>query len=170
MQITTLLTPDGPFTVLIEDVTVMAAGWTATPETVVARLNLEDRPSAVTAVPPTDASVSFATDAVAAYYDGDLDAVDGVPVRQFGTELQLAGWARLRQIRAGTPLSYTGLAASLGRPGAVRAAASICARNAVALFIPCHRVVRSDGSLGGFAWGLDVKRALLKRESSASIR
>ncbi|HWV48464.1 MAG TPA: MGMT family protein, partial [Microbacterium sp.] len=49
----------------------------------------------------------------------------------------------------------------------VRAAASICARNAPALFVPCHRVLRSDGSLGGFAWGLDVKQSLLAREAAA---
>jgi O-6-methylguanine DNA methyltransferase len=55
-----------------------------------------------------------------------------------------------------------------GQPAAVRAAASICARNAPALFVPCHRVLRSDGSLGGFAWGLDVKRSLLAREAAAA--
>ncbi|HEX5857505.1 MAG TPA: MGMT family protein, partial [Microbacterium sp.] len=63
------------------------------------------------------------------------------------------------------PLSYTAFAAELGSPRAVRAAASICARNAPALFVPCHRVLRGDGSLGGFAWGTDVKRALLDREA-----
>ncbi|MFT4215264.1 MAG: MGMT family protein, partial [Microbacterium sp.] len=55
-------------------------------------------------------------------------------------------------------------AVALGRPGAVRAAASVCARNAPALFVPCHRVLRTGGGLGGFAWGVEVKRALLDRE------
>jgi methylated-DNA-[protein]-cysteine S-methyltransferase len=59
------------------------------------------------------------------------------------------------------------LAARLDNPRAVRAAASICARNTSALFVPCHRVLRTDGTLGGFAWGLDVKANLLARESAA---
>ncbi|WP_333926853.1 methylated-DNA--[protein]-cysteine S-methyltransferase [Sphingomonas sp. LR61] len=62
-------------------------------------------------------------------------------------------------------MTYTEFAGAMGRPDAVRAAASVCARNAPALFVPCHRVLRSDGTLGGFAWGLDVKRSLLERES-----
>jgi methylated-DNA-[protein]-cysteine S-methyltransferase len=65
-------------------------------------------------------------------------------------------------------VSYTELAAKAGRPEAVRAAASACARNAAALFVPCHRVLRSDGSLGGFRWGTTVKRWLLEHEASGS--
>ena len=110
----------------------------------------------------TDAAAS-----VTAYYGGDLSAIDDVEVAQQGTEMQLVGWAALRRIEPGQPLSYAEFAAALGQPNAVRAAASICARNAPALFVPCHRVLRSDGSLGGFAWGLDVKRSLLSREAAA---
>ena len=77
-----------------------------------------------------------------------------------------ARWAsRGRWCKADDKAAYTEFAAVMGRPDAVRAAASVCARNAPALFVPCHRVLRSDGSLGGFAWGLDVKRSLLERES-----
>lgn len=79
--------------------------------------------------------------------------------------MQAAGWAALRAIEPGHPLSYAEFAAALGQPSAVRAAASVCARNAPALFVPCHRVLRSDGSLGGFAWGVEVKRGLLAREA-----
>ena len=89
-----------------------------------------------------------------------------VPVRQHGTDLQHRGWEALRRIAPGAPLAYAEFAAELGSPSAVRAAASICARNAVALFVPCHRVLRSDGSLGGFAWGVEVKRSLLAREAA----
>ena len=92
-----------------------------------------------------------------------LRAVDKV-CWQHGTAMQLAGWDALRRIPPGAPLTYTGFAAELGAPTAVRAAASVCARNAVALFVPCHRVLRGDGTLGGFAWGSDVKRRLLSRE------
>lgn len=153
-------TPDGPFTLLADERgRVLASGWTADAGAVLARLKTP--PSAV--VP----GETTAADAVRAYYAGDLAAIDAVEVAQTGTALQLAGWAALRRIVAGTPLSYTQFAAELGRPGAVRAAASICARNAPALFVPCHRVLRGDGTLGGFAWGLDVKRSLLDREAAA---
>lgn len=155
----TLATPDGPFTVLVDDrQRVLASGWTAEPDAVLARL----------AAPPGQVrdGEADAADAVTAYYAGDLHAIDDVAVAQTGTELQLAGWAALRRIAPGQPLSYTGFAAALGRPQAVRAAASICARNAPALFVPCHRVLRGDGSMGGFAWGTDVKRALLSREAA----
>ena len=97
------------------------------------------------------------------------DAITTVAVRQHGTEMQRVGWEALRRITPGQPLSYTEFAIELGSPQAVRAAASVCARNAPALFVPCHRVLRSDGSLGGFAWGLDVKRSLLEREAAALV-
>jgi methylated-DNA-[protein]-cysteine S-methyltransferase len=70
----------------------------------------------------------------------------------------------MRAIAAGTTVSYADLAARAGAPRAARAAASACARNAVCLFIPCHRVVRSDGSLGGYYYGLATKRSLLAHE------
>jgi AraC family transcriptional regulator, regulatory protein of adaptative response / methylated-DNA-[protein]-cysteine methyltransferase len=81
-----------------------------------------------------------------------------------GTEFQKAVWAALRSIPAGETRSYAELATLAGRPSAVRAAGSACARNAFAVLVPCHRVVRSDGDLGGYAWGLDRKRRLLERE------
>jgi methylated-DNA-[protein]-cysteine S-methyltransferase len=158
--IATLDTPDGPFTVLEDDRgRVLASGWTDEPARIVARLAERHRPDRV-----LDGRVTSA-DAVDAYYAGAVDSAMQVPVRQFGTELFAEGWRRLRDVPAGSTLTYTALAAAMGRPDAVRAAASVCARNAPALFVPCHRVLRSDGSLGGFAWGLDVKRALLERES-----
>ncbi len=159
--IETIDTPDGPFTILADaDGRVLSSGWTSDAETVVGRLAPAARPSAVTEG-RTDAA-----DAARAYYDGDVAAIDGVAVAQTGTALQLAGWSALRRIAPGEPLTYTGFAAALGQPRAVRAAASICARNAPALFVPCHRVLRTDGSLGGFAWGLEVKRRLLDRETT----
>jgi methylated-DNA-[protein]-cysteine S-methyltransferase len=157
--LTTLTTPDGPFTVLEDDRgRVLASGWTADAERVLARIAERHRPTRV-----LDGQVA-AADAVDAYYAGEPDHAMQVPVHQIGTELFVQGWQRLRDIPAGSTLTYTALASAMGRPDAVRAAASVCARNAPALFVPCHRVLRSDG----FAWGLDVKRALLERESVAA--
>lgn len=158
--IATLTTPDGPFTVLEDESgRVLASGWTDSHDRILGRLRVGDRPDVV-----VDGAVASA-EAVRAYYAGDDTLAMRVPVRQHGTELFHEGWRQLREIPPGQPLSYTEFAAVMGRPDAVRAAASVCARNAPALFVPCHRVLRSDGSLGGFAWGLDVKRSLLERES-----
>jgi len=73
-------------------------------------------------------------------------------------------WIASRTVSAGTTTSYTGLAALAGRPNAVRAAGSACAKNLVAPFVPCHRILRTDGSLGGYYYGLPVKAALLAHE------
>lgn len=156
--IQTLATPDGPFTLLVDErQRVLASGWTDDPAAIAARLRT-----------PPERIVDGKTDAaasVARYYAGDLAAIDDVEVAQQGTALQLAGWATLRRIAPGAPLTYAEFATALGSPRAVRAAASICARNAPALFVPCHRVLRAGGGLGGFAWGTHVKRALLDREA-----
>jgi AraC family transcriptional regulator of adaptative response/methylated-DNA-[protein]-cysteine methyltransferase len=73
----------------------------------------------------------------------------------------------LRNIPAGSTLSYAEVAAAIGRPTATRAVAAACAANLHAIAIPCHRVVRSDGSLSGYRWGVERKRALLEREQGA---
>ncbi|KQQ68560.1 methylated-DNA--[protein]-cysteine S-methyltransferase [Microbacterium sp. Leaf320] len=158
--IQTIDTPDGPFTILADErQRVLASGWTADQATIVGRLSTQGRPTEVRER-DTDAAA-----AALAFYAGDLSAIDGVAVLQAGTPLQLAGWSALREIEPGEPLTYTSFATRLGNPRAVRAAASICARNAPALFVPCHRVLRTDGTLGGFAWGLGVKASLLAREA-----
>ena len=159
--IQTIDTPDGPFTIVADDAgRVLASGWTADPDAALARIHPSLRPDTVVEG-ETDAAA-----AVAAYYAGDLDAVGAVEVRQHGTAMQQTGWRALRDITPGRPLTYTEFAVQLGQPSAVRAAASVCARNAPALFVPCHRVLRTDGSLGGFAWGLEVKESLLAREAA----
>lgn len=155
-------TADGPFAILSDERDrVLVSGWTDDAEAVLARLRPDRRPTEV--VPGETA----AAEAVRAYYAGDVTAIDAVTVAQYGTAMQLAGWEALRRVAPGAPLTYTGFAAALGSPAAVRAAASICARNAPALFVPCHRVLRGDGTMGGFAWGVEIKRRLLAREAAA---
>ncbi|MFT4230559.1 MAG: methylated-DNA--[protein]-cysteine S-methyltransferase [Microbacterium sp.] len=159
----TVDTPDGAFTIVADEGgRVLASGWTADGQAVLERIPARLRPTTV------EQGETDAAAAARAYYAGDLAAIDAVEVAQHGTALQLRGWAGLREIAPGRPLTYAGLAAAIGAPAAVRAAASICARNAPALFVPCHRVLRSDGTLGGFAWGLEVKRSLLAREAALS--
>ena len=81
-----------------------------------------------------------------------------------GTPFQIRVWKALRAIPTGMTVSYTELARQVGAPEAVRAVASACGANPVALAVPCHRAVSKDGSLGGYRWGVERKRALLDRE------
>ncbi|MDQ4093169.1 MAG: methylated-DNA--[protein]-cysteine S-methyltransferase [Actinomycetota bacterium] len=158
----TMDTPTGAFTAVVDtDGAVLAAGWTAQPEDLLPLIAPGLRPASV--VHRMD--LGAVSTAVTAYHRGNLTAICDVPVRQRGGEFLEHTWQVLRAIPAGAPMSYTELAAKSGRPQAVRAAAAACARNPAALFVPCHRVLRSDGSLGGFRWGLPAKRWLLTHES-----
>jgi len=98
---------------------------------------------------------------------GGGGASAGLPVDLRGTAFQARVWSALRQIPPGETRSYQQVAEAVGAPAAVRAVASACARNRLALVVPCHRVVRSDGQLGGFRWGLAVKQSLLDAEHAA---
>jgi AraC family transcriptional regulator of adaptative response/methylated-DNA-[protein]-cysteine methyltransferase len=88
-----------------------------------------------------------------------------LPLDVLGTAFQHQVWAELRKIPYGQTRTYTQVAQAIGRPQAVRAVARACATNPAALVIPCHRVIRSDGSLGGYRWGLSRKQALIQKES-----
>lgn len=86
-----------------------------------------------------------------------------------GTPFQREVWEALRDIPPGTTASYRGIAERIGRPEAVRAVAQACAANPIAVLIPCHRVLRSDGGLGGYRWGPGRKTVLLQREARAGV-
>lgn len=101
----------------------------------------------------------------AAEAPGEIDFAH-IPVDVAGTPFQQEIWQALRRIPKGETRTYAQLAADVGRPGAVRAAGSANGANHVSLLIPCHRVIRTDGSLGGYAWGLDIKAKLLQREGA----
>jgi AraC family transcriptional regulator of adaptative response/methylated-DNA-[protein]-cysteine methyltransferase len=90
-----------------------------------------------------------------------------LPLDIRGTAFQQRVWQALRNIPAGTRASYGQIAAQIGQPSAVRAVAGACAANALAIAIPCHRVVRNDGALSGYRWGVERKQALLEREAAA---
>lgn len=98
---------------------------------------------------------------------GETDATV-LPVDLEGTAFQIRVWEALRRIPMGQTRTYTQVAADIGAPAAVRAVASACAANGAALAVPCHRVVRRDGTLGGYRWGLEVKEALLAVEATST--
>lgn len=104
--------------------------------------------------------------AVRRYLDGELAAVDDIAVDATGTAFQQQVWDALRAIPAGETRSYAQIAAAVGSPGAVRAVGTANGANPVWLVVPCHRVVRSDGSVGGYGGGPDRKEWLLDHERS----
>jgi methylated-DNA-[protein]-cysteine S-methyltransferase len=160
---TTTHTPAGPLSILVgPSGAVRAAGFTSDPQALLPlmhpRLREPLRPRS---------DLGPVTTAVASYLTGDVAAIDDVPVEQHTDGVYLAhAWQVLRDVKPGEPVTYLGFATLTGRPAAVRAAAAACARNAVALFVPCHRVLRTDGGLGGYRWGLPVKQWLLDHELS----
>lgn len=155
-------TPIGPFTALVDpDGQVLAAGWTTDAQNLRTLIHPSLRPAELR----QRESLGTVTRAVLDYHRGDVTAIDAVPVRQHSGEFLLHAWDVLRKVPAGSPITYTEFAAISGRPDATRAAANACARNAAALFVPCHRIYRIGGALGGFRWGLPIKRWLLDHEA-----
>lgn len=161
----TVPTPPGPFTVVVtEDAdgadVVLAGGWTDDVGDLLPVVHRSLRPEAVALSPGLPV-----LEVVEAFHSGEVGAIDDVVVRQRSGPFLTEAWAVLRTVPAGRPDTYAAFAARCGRPSAVRAAANACARNAAALFVPCHRVLGSDGGLGGFRWGTGVKRWLLDHEA-----
>ena len=158
---TTIATPPGPFTVVVDaDDVVLASGWTADVADLLRVVHPSLRPTGSELV--GDLAV---LDTVEKFFAGDVTAIDAVPVSQRSGPFLTEAWQILRTVPAGHPDSYAAFAARCARPAAIRAAANACARNAAALFVPCHRVLGSDGGLGGFRWGTPVKRWLLDHEA-----
>ncbi|WP_017976503.1 methylated-DNA--[protein]-cysteine S-methyltransferase [Actinopolyspora halophila] len=151
----------GPFTTVVDaDGAVLASGWTAEVDELLSLTAASLRPTETRKA----LDLGAVDKAVERYHAGELDAVDEIPVRQRSGPFREHTWAALRTVPAGAPVTYRECAALAGRPEAARAAAAACANNAAALFVPCHRVLRGDGALGGFRWGTDLKAGLLEHE------
>jgi methylated-DNA-[protein]-cysteine S-methyltransferase len=113
-----------------------------------------------------DAGPSAARAALAAYFAGDLTALDELEVETAGTPFQRAVWAALRRIPVGHTLSYGALAAQIGKPSAVRAVGLANGSNPIGVVVPCHRVIGANGALTGYGGGLPRKRWLLEHEGA----
>lgn len=112
-----------------------------------------------------DASFEHTVAQVVGFIEAPQIGLD-LPLDIRGTAFQMRVWQALREIPVGATVSYQQLAAALGNPGATRAVARACASNTIAVAIPCHRVVRNDGSLSGYRWGIARKAQLLEREAA----
>ncbi|MEQ8813291.1 MAG: methylated-DNA--[protein]-cysteine S-methyltransferase [Thalassobaculum sp.] len=113
------------------------------------------------AADPGGASTAFA-----AYFAGDLAAIDSLPVETGGTAFQKAVWQALRSIPCGRTITYRALAERAGRPAAIRAAGHANGSNPLSVVLPCHRVIGTDGTLTGYGGGLERKRWLLRHEGA----
>ncbi len=157
-------TPIGPLSLLAHGGRLIAGGFTADPGVMRARLAPPLRALPLDTARPAD--LPWLASPVAAYFDGDLRALDAIPVSQPGPASRQRLWAALRAVPPGRTVSYTELAAQAGNPRAPRAAGAACAYNLIAPVVPCHRALRSDGSLGGYYYGLDRKTWLLRHEGA----
>lgn len=106
--------------------------------------------------------------AIAAYFEGDLHAIDSLPTATEGTQFQKRVWQALREIPTGQTVSYGELARHIGQPAAVRAVGLANGANPIGIVVPCHRVIGANGSLTGYGGGLDRKRWLLNHEKQAT--
>lgn len=124
--------------------------------------------------PPADAPRGPAPEATRQalrdYFDGDLEALERIEVRDDGTAFQRAAWAALRAIPAGETRSYAQQAAAIGKPRATRAIGGANHNNPIAIVTPCHRVIGADGALTGYGGGLERKRWLLEHEGALHRR
>ena len=111
-------------------------------------------------------TIPVISDLINDYFDGDLSALNAIKVRQQGAPFSQAAWKAMRRVKAGKTLSYADLAERAGSPAAVRAAGSACAKNAIVLVVPCHRIVKTGGALGNYAYGLNKKEWLLRFEAA----
>lgn len=153
---TTLDTPVGPLALLVRDDALVAAGFTSVDD----QFGRLHGPATLRLV---DDLGPFSL-ALQAYFDGDVTAPDTLAVSQPGGGFRQAAWKVMREVPPGETISYGELASRAGSPSAVRAAGSACAQNMVAPIVPCHRIVRTGGSLGGYYYGLATKEWLLAHE------
>ncbi len=156
---TTLKTPVGALSLISREHILIAAGFTSQDE-LLSSISNQDRQLESKKVN----QIPIISDLVSDYFDGDLRALDGIKVDQEGEKFSQSAWRVMRKISPGKTLTYADLAKRAGSEDAVRAAGSACARNLIALVVPCHRIVKTGGALGNYAYGLKYKQWLLSHE------
>jgi methylated-DNA-[protein]-cysteine S-methyltransferase len=152
--------PVGPLTLAARDTRVCLLHFGA--DTLVVRQRLSAWYPAERIEPHADPA--GAVSALDAYFAGDLEALDRIDVEFTGTPFQKRVWEALRLVRAGGTASYADLARTIGHPNAVRAVGAANGANPVAVIVPCHRIIGSNGTLTGYGGGLERKRWLLEHE------
>ena len=153
-----LETPLGTMYLAIDDGALSEAGFVETWARPI------DTPDPDSDLDDLSAPAQRVRDAIAGYFDGDVEAIDAVPIAPRGTDFQRAVWRAIREVPAGETVSYQQIAHAVGKPAAYRAVGAATGRNPVGIAVPCHRIVRADGGLGGYGGGLDRKEWFLEHE------
>ena len=161
LLLTTLATPLGNLN-LIADEHILLGANLSTLKALKESLSAEDALREVRSV----SKIPVITDLINDYFEGDFSAINAIQVRQPGAHFSQAAWKAMKKIRPGSFISYGELAERAGSPAAVRAAGSACAKNAIVLVVPCHRIVKTGGALGNYAYGLNKKEWLLHHEGA----
>ncbi|CAB4712813.1 unannotated protein [freshwater metagenome] len=152
LLVTSLKTPIGTLNLLADDQILIGANLSN-----IAAFKVSQEIKVVKSIP-------VISELIDGYFDGDLTAINAIKVRQAGASFSQESWKAMRKVKAGTVISYADLADKAGSPAAVRAAGSACANNAIMLVVPCHRIVKTGGALGNYAYGVDKKQWLLSHE------
>ena len=164
----TLTTPIGALVLISdEEGRLRAIDWTNYEERMHRLLARHYGPNNFTLTPARNPSAL--AKALAAYFEGDIHAIESIPVSTEGTAFQKSVWQALRGIPAGQTISYGELARRLGKPAAVRAVGLANGANPIGVVVPCHRVIGANGSLTGYGGGLERKRWLLDHERQAQL-
>jgi len=161
LLLSTLATPVGSLN-LIADEHILLGANLSTLKALKESLGADDSIREIKSV----AKIPVITDLINDYFDGDVAAINGIQVRQPGAPFSQAAWKAMKNVRPGKVISYSDLAERAGSPAAVRAAGSACAKNAIVLVVPCHRIVKTGGALGNYAFGLSKKEWLLRHEGA----
>ena len=162
LLLTSHKTPIGTLNLIAHEDVLLAANL-STVSALKASLDVADKARDIKEVK----SIPVVSELISDYFDGDLTALDAIKVRQPGASFSQAAWKAMRKVKAGKTLSYADLAKRAGSPAAVRAAGSSCAKNAIVLVVPCHRIVKTGGALGNYAYGVNKKEWLLRHEGLA---
>lgn len=158
---TSFKTPIGLLYLIADQQILLAAGFTGF-EDLIPRLSPEDSIREIKSV----TEIPVISELISDYFNGDTSALNSIKVRQPGAPFYQSVWKEMRKVPVGKTWSYSDLAKRAGSASAVRAVGSACSSNLIAAIVPCHRIVKSGGSLGNYAYGVEVKEWLLKHEGA----
>ena len=161
LLLTSISTPIGNLNLIADEHVLLAANLSSL-KALKESLSAEDSEREIKSV----SKIPVISDLIIDYFDGDISANNAIQVRQPGAHFSQAAWKAMKKVKAGSIISYGELAERAGSPAAVRAAGSACAKNAIVLVVPCHRIVKTGGALGNYAYGLNKKEWLLHHEGA----
>jgi methylated-DNA-[protein]-cysteine S-methyltransferase len=158
---TSFKTPIGNLYLIADQQILLAAGFSDFDD-LISRLSPADGEKQIEQV----TEIPVISELISDYFNGDISSLNSIKVRQPGAPFYQSAWKEMRKIPVGKTWSYSDLAKRAGSAGAVRAVGTACSINLIAAIVPCHRIVKTGGSLGNYAYGVEVKEWLLKHEGA----